>query len=167
MKLSVIGIRNINLQICESFSFPLPSKGETLSWDFRSYTSVFVRTSLLTDRTILIQMGSNEICHLTAWSSMGRAGSGGGHWGPALCLWALLLWVRLMLTLLQGGCQWQLWQLLLLGGEGGRCRGAEEGRGEQWGGEGGKIKTWEGEEGAAQTELEENFLDLEGRGEAL
>jgi len=26
---------------------------------------------------------------------------------------------------------------------------------------------WEGEEGAAQTELEENFLDLEGRGEAL
>ena len=87
MKLSVIGIRNINLQICESFSFPLPSKGETLSWDFRSYTSVFVRTSLLTDRTILIQMGSNEICHLTAWSSMGREGSGGGHWDPALCLW--------------------------------------------------------------------------------
>ena len=29
------------------------------------------------------------------------------------------------------------------------------------------MKTWEAEEGAAQTELEENFLDLEGRGEAL
>lgn len=40
--------------------------------------------------------------------------------------------------------------------------------GESSGGdEGGKLKTWEGEEEAAQTELEEKFLDLEGRGEAL
>ena len=140
---------------------------KTPSWDFCSYTetSVFVIASLLTSRRILIQMGSNEICRLTAWSSMGRAGSGGGRGSSPVPLGSSALvqvdahpvtgW--LSVTAVTAAVSWR-W-------EGEMPRNG--GRRQQWGGEGGKIRAWVREEGAAQTELEENFLDLGGRGETL